>query len=196
MKTIGLTGSIGMGKSVAASMFRRLGVPVFDSDASVRALTRRNGPALPAIDAAFPGVVASGVLDRDSLGRQVFGDAAALRRLEAILHPMVRLERRRFLGRARRARRGLVVFDVPLLFETGGEDNCDVVLVVTAPAAIQRQRVLARSNMTPEKLAGILKRQTPDYAKRRRADFVVPSSLGHRTTLLAIRRIVRMLSAQ
>jgi dephospho-CoA kinase len=196
VKTLGLTGSIGMGKSVAAGMFRRLGVPVFDSDAVVRALTSPKGPAVPAIAALFPGTVTAGVLDRDRLGRLVFGDPAALRRLEAILHPMVRAERKRFAGWARRARQPLVVFDVPLLFETGGEAACDKVLVVSAPTLVQRQRVLARPNMTAEKLAGILARQTPDRIKRRRADFVVPSSLGRRTTLLAIRRIVKMLAAR
>ncbi|MBM3502617.1 MAG: dephospho-CoA kinase [Alphaproteobacteria bacterium] len=193
MRILGLTGSIGMGKSVAAQMLRRDRIPVFDSDANVHVLTRPNGAAIPAVAQAFPGTVTGGVLDRNALGRLVFSDPAALRRLEAILHPMVRRAREAFVRRARRRRCPLVVFDVPLLFETRGERHCDAVLVVSAPAFLQRQRVLARPNMTAAKFAGILRRQVPDATKRHRADFVVPSSLGKRTTLIAIRHVVRML---
>ncbi|MSO64684.1 MAG: dephospho-CoA kinase [Alphaproteobacteria bacterium] len=192
MIVLGLTGSIGMGKSVAAKMFCRLGVAVFDSDACVHVLTRPGGPALPAIARTFPGIVRDGVLDRISLGRTVFADSAALRRLENILHPLVRQARVAFVRRARARRRPLVVFDVPLLFETGGEKQCDAVVVISAPAFVQRQRALARSGMTADKLLGILARQTSDGEKRRRADFVIPSGLGRRFTLNAIRHIVRM----
>lgn len=194
--TLGLTGSIGMGKSEAASMFRRLGVPVFDADAAVHRLMARGGAAVAAIDAAFPGAVRDGAVDRPALGAQVFDKPASLRRLEAIVHPLVRAERAKFLARARARRVPLVVLDIPLLFETGGEEHCDAVMVVTAPAAVQRARVLARANMTAEKFAAILDQQTPDREKRRRADFVVPTGLGKRVTLNAIRRIVTMLEDQ
>ncbi len=194
--TLGLTGSIGMGKSEAASMFRRLGVPVFDADAAVHRLMARGGAAVAAIDAAFPGAVRDGAVDRPALGAQVFDKPESLRRLEAIVHPLVRAERAKFLARARARRVPLVVLDIPLLFETGGEEHCDAVMVVTAPAAVQRARVLARANMTAEKFAAILDQQTPDREKRRRADFVVPTGLGKRVTLNAIRRIVTMLEDQ
>ncbi len=193
---LGLTGSIGMGKSEAARMFRRLGVPVFDADAAVHRLMARGGAAVAAIDAAFPGAVRDGAVDRPALGAQVFDKPASLRRLEAIVHPLVRAERAKFLARARARRVPLVVLDVPLLFETGGEEHCDAVMVVTAPAAVQRARVLARANMTAEKFAAILNQQTPDREKRRRADFVVPTGMGKRVTLNAIRRIVTMLAGQ
>lgn len=193
---LGLTGSIGMGKSEAARMFRRLGVPVFDADAAVHRLMARGGAAVAAIDAAFPGAVRDGAVDRPALGAQVFDKPASLRRLEAIVHPLVRIERAKFLARARARRVPLVVFDVPLLFETGGEEHCDAVMVVTAPAAVQRARVLARANMTAEKFAAILNQQTPDREKRRRADFVVPTGMGKRVTLNAIRRTVTMLAGQ
>ncbi len=194
--TLGLTGSIGMGKSEAASMFRRLGVPVFDADAAVHRLMARGGAAVAAIDAAFPGAVRDGAVDRPALGAQVFDKPESLRRLEAIVHPLVRAERAKFLARALARRVPLVVLDIPLLFETGGEEHCDAVIVVTAPAAVQRARVLARANMTAEKFASILDQQTPDREKRRRADFVVPTGLGKRVTLNAIRRIVTMLEDQ
>ena len=156
----------------------------------------RGGAAVAAIDAAFPGAVRDGAVDRPALGDQVFDKPASLRRLEAIVHPLVRAERAKFLARARARRVPLVVLDIPLLFETGGEEHCDAVMVVTAPAAVQRARVLARANMTAEKFAAILDQQTPDREKRRRADFVVPTGLGKLVTLNAIRRIVTMLEDQ
>ncbi len=191
MRILGLTGSIGMGKSVAANTFRRLGIPVHDADAAVHRLTVPDGPAIPAIAKAFPGVVKDGVLDRKALGAKVFADKQALRRLEKILHPLVRAQERRFL--ATHARKRLVVLDIPLLFETRGERRCHAVMVVSASAAIQRQRVLRRPGMTAEKLANILKNQMPDAQKRRRADFVVPTGNGFRSTLRAALRIAKHL---
>ena len=188
MRVVGLTGSIGMGKSTAARIIRRMGVPVHDSDAVVHDLFRQGGAAVPAIAAAFPEAVADGRVDRPTLGRLVFGNAARLTQLEAIVHPLVRDRRDRFLARHRRARRRLVVLDVPLLLETGGETICDAVLVVTAPAWLQRQRVLARHGMTADRLAQILQRQMPDREKRRRADVVVTTALGYADTARRLRR--------
>lgn len=191
MVILGLTGSIGMGKSTAAAMLRRMGVPVCDSDAIVHRLLGRGGAAVRPIAAAFPGVVRDGAVDRQALGAAVFGNPAALKRLEAIVHPLVRRTQQRFLAGS--ARRGVpvVVLDVPLLFETGGERRVDGVIVVSAPLAVQRTRVLARPGMTREKLAGILARQTPDAEKRRRADWVVPTGRGRRPTRAALRRVLR-----
>lgn len=187
MIVLGLTGSIGMGKSTVAAMFRRLRVPVFDADAVVHALQTPGGAALPAIAAAFPGTVADGVLDRAALGRMVFSDDAALKALEAVVHPLVAAARARFLRRHRRA--ALVVLDVPLLFEGGGAGGCDLVAVVSAPTAVQRARVLARPGMTPAKFDAILARQLPDALKRERADVVIPTG----GSLIATRRAVRKL---
>ena len=189
MFILGLTGSIGMGKTFAAGGFRRLGVPVHDSDAAVHALMARGGAAVSAVAASFPGVVSEGAVDRKKLGAQVFGDHAALRRLEAILHPLVRAQETRFLKFHARLRTRLVVLDIPLLFETGGERRCDAVCVVSAPARIQRTRVLARPGMTEERLDDILKHQISDYNKHRAADFVVNSGLGPTYALRQIARI-------
>lgn len=191
---LGLTGSIGMGKSETARMFRRLGIPVFDADAEVHRLMAPGGAAVAPIAAAFPGVVKQGAVDRKALGDRVFGKPDELRQLESILHPRVRRARDGFLKRARGRGEPLVVFDIPLLYETGGERLCDAVLVVSAPAMVQRARVLARSGMTEEKFAAILDQQVPDREKRRRADFVVPTGLGKRVTLNAIRRVIKMLA--
>lgn len=190
---IGLTGSIAMGKTTVATMLRGCGVPVFDADAAVHRLTAPNGTALEAISAQFPGVVSGGVLDRRKLAERVFANQAALHDLERILHPRVGEQRRAWLGRQRRRRARVVVNDVPLLFETGGETGCHQVWVVTAPAFLQRQRVLRRAGMTPEKLAAVLRRQTPDAVKRRRADVVLPSGLGRAFTLRRIKRALRIL---
>lgn len=195
MFVLGLTGSIGMGKSTAATMLRRLGVPVHDADAAVHRIYADDRAAIAEIAAAFPGSVRDGTVDRQALGAQVFGDPAARRRLEAILHPRVRASTRRFLAQHARARTPLVVLDIPLLFETGGERNVDAVLVVSAPAFIQRQRVMARAGMTHEKFAGILKSQMPDREKRRRADYVVETGIGKHYTWCALRRIVDALRA-
>lgn len=191
MRILGLTGSIGMGKSVAARICRSLGVPVHDADAAVHRLLGRGGAAVAAVALAFPGVVRDEAVDRQALGAVVFADASALRRLEAILHPLARLSARRFLAACARRREGLVVLDVPLLYESGGERRCDGVMVVSAPAFLQRQRVLRRPGMSATRLAQILARQMPDREKRRRADFVVPSGLGRLRTRRALARILR-----
>lgn len=192
MRVLGLTGSIGMGKSTAAAALRREGVPVHDADAAVHRLLGRGGAAVAAVEAAFPGVTGDGAVDRQALGRRVFGDPAALARLEAILHPLVQRATRRFLARARRARRPLAVLDIPLLFETGGDRRCDAVIVVSAPRFVQRARVLKRRGMTPDRLAGIEGRQMPDAQKRRRADVVVPTGLDRRTALRALRQVLKL----
>ena len=196
MIVLGLTGSIGMGKSTAAAMLRRLGVPVHDADASVHRLLARGGAAVPLVEAAFPGTAGAKGIDRRELGRRVFGDAAALRRLEAILHPMVREEEREFLRRMARRRQKLVVLDIPLLFESGGQTRCDAVVVVSAPSFLQRARVMGRPGMTEARFASILEKQMPDREKRRRADFVVPTGLGRRVTLHRLAEIVRVLKAR
>lgn len=179
MIILGLTGSIGMGKSEAARAFRRLQVPVFDSDQGVHALLAAQGAAgeavARAVEEAFPGVTKDGAVDRAALGRRVFGDARALRKLEAILHPAVRATQAAFLADCREQGEKLAVLDVPLLFEAGGHAACDYVLVVSAPEEVQRARVLAREGMTEERFAEILSQQMPDQEKRRRADFVIPT---------------------
>lgn len=191
---IGLTGSIGMGKSETAKMFARLGVPVFDADATVRQLQAPGGRALGPIEDAFPGVVKDGGLDRDALGRVVFADPAAKKKLEAIMHPMVAEERIDFFNKAEDEGCKLVVLDIPLLFETGGDKACDKVVVVSAPPEIQRERVLARPGMTAEKFEQILKSQVPDDDKRARADYVVESNFGLDHAFKQVEAIVRELS--
>lgn len=193
MLVIGLTGSIGMGKSSAAVMLRRLGLPVHDADAAVHKLMAQGGAAVAAVEAAFPGVVQDGQVDRGRLGAKVLGDDAALKRLEAILHPLVRAEARAFLAKQARQRRPLVVLDIPLLFETGGDALCDAVIVVSAPLFAQRARVLRRPGMTEAKMQAILARQLPDAQKRRRADFVVQTGLSKGHTLRQLAAIVRLL---
>jgi dephospho-CoA kinase len=188
MMIIGLTGSIGMGKSTVAGMFRKLGVPVFDADAAVRQVQGPGGRALAAIETAFPGTTHAGGLHREKLGAAVFGDRVALRRLETILHPLVAEAQSRFLG-ANRLKEAIVL-DVPLLFEKGGWRRCDLTVVVSAPARVQRARVLARPGMTPEKFAGILKTQMPDREKRGLADVVIPTGRGRRVTWLAVKALV------
>jgi dephospho-CoA kinase len=193
MIIIGLTGSIGMGKSTVAKMFTRLGVPVFDADAEVRRVQGPGGRALAAIEAAFPGSTHEGGLHREKLGAAVFGDREALRRLESILHPLVGDAQSAFLGAHRR--KNAVVLDVPLLFEKGGWRRCDMSVVVSAPLRVQRARVLARPGMTPEKFAAILKAQMPDAEKRRRADIVIQTGLSRYHTLRQLRPFIRSLLA-
>lgn len=194
MIVLGLTGSIAMGKSAAAAALRRMGVPLFDADRAVHRLLAPGGGAVARVAAAFPGTRdESGGIDRRRLGQQVFTDPAALARLEAILHPMVRAEEERFLARARARRDPVVVLDVPLLFESGGAGRCDSVLVVSAPSFLQRQRVLRRPGMTEARLDAILATQMPDREKRRRADFVVATGLGRGLTLRRLKAILRML---
>ena len=176
MLKIGLTGSIGMGKSTAGKLFAEAGIPLNDSDAVVHDLYA--GEAAPLVDAAFPGTMKDGAVDRHELGRQLALDPGGFKRLEAIVHPLVRKREMEFLKRQRRAGAGMVVLDIPLLFETNAWERVDVVVVVSAGPQIQRERVLAREGMTEEKFEMILSRQTPDGEKRRRADFVVDSSQG------------------
>ena len=176
MIILGLTGSIGMGKSTTAKLFVEAGVPVYDADATVHRLYE--GEAAPAIEAAFPGTTVGGKVDRTRLSAQVVHDPAAIRRLEQIVHPMLGASRQKFLEDAEQSGAPVAVVDVPLLFETGGEKRVDAVVVVTTTPEIQRERILARDNMTAEKLDAILVRQMPDAEKRKRADFVVDTSHG------------------
>lgn len=198
MRILGLTGSIGMGKTVAAGLLRRLGVPIHDADAEVHRLLGRNGAAVPAVAEAFPGTVKDGVVDRKELGARVFGPAneAELRRLERIVHPLLRNTTGAWLRRQARRRAPVVVLDVPLLYETGGPGRYDGVIVVSAPAFLQRQRVLRRSGMTPDRFADINSRQMPDRLKRARADAVVTSGLGRRTTLRGLKRALKRLQTR
>jgi dephospho-CoA kinase len=193
MVILGLTGSIGMGKSTAAGMLRYLGVPVHDADASVHHLMAPDGAAFEPIISAFPDVLQDGRIERQILGPIVFADSDALKCLEAILHPLVRDDENRFLRQNRLAQRSLVVLDIPLLFETAGEKRCDQVAVVSAPEFIQRQRVMARSGMTEAKFSAILAKQMPDREKRRKADFIIPTGLGRAVTFATIRTIVDQL---
>ncbi|MCW4115032.1 dephospho-CoA kinase [Aurantimonas sp. MSK8Z-1] len=176
MLVLGLTGSIGMGKTTTAAMFAALGVPVYSADAAVHALYA--GRAAPLIEAAFAGTVKEGTVDRAALSQRVVGDRAALSRLEALVHPLVREEETAFLDQAKAAGAPVVLLDIPLLFETGAEARVDRVVVVSAPADIQRARVLAREGMSPERLDAILARQMPDAEKRRRADHVIDTGNG------------------
>lgn len=176
MLILGLTGSIGMGKSTTAKLFAEAGVPVYDADATVHQIYE--GEAAPAIETAFPGTTVNGKVDRARLSAKVVHDPAAMKRLEEIVHPMLRAHHQKFLDDAERSGAAVAVMDVPLLFETRGEKRVDAVVVVTTSAEVQRQRILARENMTAEKLDAILSRQMPDEEKRKRADFVVDTSHG------------------
>ena len=189
---LGLTGSIGMGKSATADLFRAQRVPVHDADAAVHALYA--GRAAGPIAAAFPGVVRDGIVDRARLGPLVLGDPPRLRQLEAIVHPLVREEEELFLRRADEAGHPLAVLDVPLLYETGGEARCGAVVVVTAPPETQRDRVLARPGMTEAKFLAILAKQMPDAEKRARADFVVDTGQGFLHAAAQVRAIVAALT--
>jgi dephospho-CoA kinase len=176
MRILGLTGSIGMGKSTTAKMFEEAGVPVYDADATVHRLYE--GEAVAAIEAAFPGTTVNGKVDRTLLSPRVVHDAEAMKRLERIVHPMLRAHHQKFLDDAEKSGAPVAVVDVPLLYETGGESRVDAVVVVTTAPEVQRERILARDGMTPEKLDAILAKQLPDAEKRRRADFVVDTSHG------------------
>ncbi|HJN22445.1 MAG TPA: dephospho-CoA kinase [Rhodospirillales bacterium] len=192
MVILGLTGSIGMGKSTAAAAFRYLGVAVHDADAAVDGLMGKGGGAVKAVAAAFCGVARKGEVIHEKLALRVFGDPQALLELESILHPMVRLRQRQFLSVAARQGRPLVVLEVPLLFETKGEEHCDGVVVVSAPRFVQKQRVLARSGMTEKRLNAILSRQMTDAEKQQRADFIVNTGLGRNYSLRAIENVVNV----
>jgi dephospho-CoA kinase len=188
MFILGLTGSLGMGKSTTARFFAEEGVPVHDADAVVHRLY--DGEAAAAIEAAFPGTAASGKVDRDRLAARVLGDSAALKRLEAIVHPLVQEAERRLLAEAETRGEKVAVLDIPLLFETGGEKRVDAVVVVSAPPDVQRSRVLERPGMTADKLDAILAKQMPDDEKRRRADFVVDTSRGFEAARADVRAIL------
>jgi dephospho-CoA kinase len=188
MIILGLTGSIGMGKSTTAKLFAEAGVPVYDADATVHLVYE--GEAAPAIEAAFPGTTVDGKVDRTKLSAQVVHDAAAMKRLEQIVHPMLRAYHQKFLDDAEQSGAAVAVMDVPLLYETGGEERVDAVVVVTTSPDIQRQRILARDNMTGEKLDAILARQLPDAEKRKRADFIVDTSHGLELVRARIRDIL------
>lgn len=188
MIVIGLTGSIGMGKSTAAKFFAELGVPVLDADAVVHELYE--GAAVAAIEAAFPGTTADGKVDRAKLGQRVIGDAAAIKRLEALVHPLYRAAERRFLAQAEASGASVAVLDVPLLFETGGDKRVDAIVVVSAPEDMQRARLETRPGMTQDKLAALIARQVPDAQKRARADFVVDTSGDFDSTRAQVRAIL------
>ncbi len=188
MFILGLTGSLGMGKSATAKFFAEAGVPVHDADAAVHALYE--GEAAPLIEAAFPGTTEGGKVDRDKLARRVFGDAAAIGKLETIVHPLVAAARDRFLREAEKHGAQVALLDIPLLYETGGEKLCDAVVVVSAPADVQRRRAFERPGMTQEKFAAILAKQMPDAEKRARADFVVDTSRGFEAAHDQVREIL------
>jgi len=192
MIVIGLTGSVGMGKSTTAKMFAEEGVPVFDADVVVHRLYE--GEAAPLIEAAFPGTTANGRVDRDRLSAKVVGDKAALAKLEAIIHPLVQKARKSFLEEAERSGVKVAVLDIPLLFEVGGDPRIEKVVVVTAPAELQKKRVFERTGMTEEKFAAILARQLSDSEKRSRADFLIDTSRGFKAAREDVRAILRKLS--
>ncbi|MFN4126712.1 dephospho-CoA kinase [Pannonibacter indicus] len=194
MIRLGLTGSIAMGKSATAKMFAEAGVPVHDADAAVHALYA--GRAVPLIEAAFPGTTAEGKVDRTRLGEAVLGKPEAIARLEAIIHPLVHEAEASFLSRARAEGRRMVVLDIPLLFETGGERRMDAVVVVSAPAEVQRERALARPGMTVQRLDAILARQMPDADKRRRSHFIIETGSGLEPARRAVRSVIRALSGK
>lgn len=191
MKLIALTGSIGMGKSTVGKMFERAGVPLFDADAEVRRLQGLGGALVEAIAARFPGTVTNGILDRDALTGIVLSDPTELAALEALVHPQVHKARERFI--AEHSDKPALVFDIPLLFETGGEKDFDVVVTVSAPEPIQRARVLSRPGMTEARLESILARQMPDADKRARADFIVDTGGQLSTTQSQVERIIACL---
>jgi dephospho-CoA kinase len=193
MRIIGLTGGIGMGKSTAAAAFRRARIPVFDADLAVHRLQGGGGRAVRAIEAAFPGTTRNGAVDRAALRQAVLGNHPALTRLEHILHPMVEAEERAFVGRARRSGRRAVVLDIPLLFETRGDRRVDIVVVVSAPRAIQIHRVGLRRRMSNADIEAVIARQMPDAEKRRRADLVVRTGLSRNHTLRILNRFIQKL---
>lgn len=198
MIVVGLTGSIGMGKTTAAKALKRLGIPVHDADRAVHQLLAMNGAAVAPVSKAFsgavPGLLKNGAIDREALGRLVFEDKQALRELEAVLHPLVRQSEERFLKRMASYRKQLVVLDIPLLFETGGENRCDATILVTAPPFLQEMRALKRPGMTRQRFQSIRTRQLPEWQKRQRADFIVMTGRDHGRTLHQLRRAVRLIA--
>ncbi len=197
MIIIGLTGSIGMGKSTVAEILRRLSIPVHDADAAVKQATSQGGAGFQVIAKRFPNVInASGEIDRERLAREVFSNPSALANLEAILHPLVKESEDRFIAEHKRLGTKIVALDIPLLFETGAEKRVNFVAVVSAPAFIQRRRVLARKGMTEERFQQIISRQMPDSEKRKRADFVIPTGFGIIITKLALKLMLRSIKKQ
>jgi dephospho-CoA kinase len=190
VRIIGLTGGMGMGKSTAAAAFRRARIPVFDADATVHRLQAKGGRAIRAIEAAFPGTIRDGAVDRPALRQSVLGNPAALSRLERILHPMVEAEEHAFIARARRAGKRAVVLDIPLLFETGGQRRVDTVVVVSAPLPVQIHRVGLRRSMSRPDIEAVISRQMPDRDKRKRADVVVRTGLSRNHTLRVLNRFI------
>jgi dephospho-CoA kinase len=195
MKVLGLTGGIGMGKSTAATAFRRAHIPVFDADAAVHRMQARGGRAVRAIEAAFPGTVRDGAVDRVALRRAVLGKPDALARLERILHPMVEREEREFVARARRHGSRAVVLDIPLLFETHGDRRVDHVIVVTASPSVQIQRIRRRRGMSEADIRAVIARQMPDAEKRRRADTIIHTGLSRHHSLKALSRLIKEVRA-
>jgi dephospho-CoA kinase len=196
MRVIGLTGGIGMGKSTAAKLFARARIPVHDADGAVHALYARGGAAVPAVAALVPEAVRHGAVDRAVLGRAVLADPALLARLEAAVHPLVRRAEERFLAACRRRRARAAVLDIPLLFETGAQRRVDAVVVVSAPAPVQRARVLRRPGMTAGRLDAILARQMPDADRRRRADLLIPTGLSRHFAQARLRRALPALTGR
>jgi len=196
MFQLALTGSIAMGKSEVSRMFRRFGIPVYDADAAVHEIYARGGIGVGPVGSLHPSAIVDGAVDRDRLSKLVVGDTAAIKELEAVVHPLLGANRASFLEEARRTKAPLVVLDVVMLFETGGERRVDAVAVVSAPYDVQRQRVLARPGMTAEKFAGILARQTPDEEKRRRADYVIDTNTSLEETRGRVREIIRDITGE
>jgi dephospho-CoA kinase len=194
MIVLGLTGSAGMGKSATARMFAEEGVPAFDADAAVHKIYA--GEAAPLVEAEFPGVTVAGKIDRERLAANVLNDPAALKKLEAIVHPLVRKAQQDFRAQAEKDGAPIAVLDIPLLFETGGDQRVDAVVVVTAPADVQRARLLERPGMTEEKMANLLARQMSDSEKRKRADFLIDTSRGFDAARADVRKILRQLREQ
>jgi len=195
MIVIGLTGSIGMGKSTTAKMFEEEGIPVYDADAEVHRLYAKGGAAVERVEAAFPGVTRDGAVDREALGQRVLNNPEALHKLQSIVYPLMQ-SRQGFLDKARAEGKDMVVLDIPLLFETGGDRAVDAVVVCSAPAEVQRIRVLERPGMTQEKLDAILAKQMPDAQKRERADFIVETGEGLEPARAQVRQIIAALRAR
>lgn len=193
MVIVGLTGSIGMGKSETAKMFRKLGIPVYDADAAVHAIYAPGGSAVAPIEGAFPGVTGANGVDREALAKQVLNDAAALKKLESIVHPLVGLEQQKFLEQAAAENVEIIVIDVPLLYETGGQKRVDCVVLVSAPYELQRERVLERPGMSEEKFQAILSKQVPDAQKREQADFIIDSSQGLEPAMAQVEALIPLL---
>lgn len=194
MIVLGLTGSIGMGKSTVADMFRKLDIPVYDADAEIHKIYEKGGAAVAPIGRIFPSAINDGAVDRQELGRLVLGDEAAIKKLESITHPLLGQGRQDFFERTRSEGQRIVVLDIPLIFETGGQKNFDKIAVVSAPADVQKQRVLARSDMTEEKFDSILARQVPDAEKRAGADYVIDTGTDPDATFAQVKEIVDILN--